>query len=443
MLDEPTIGLHPRDNRILLDAIDRLTRQGNTLLVVEHDEDTIRQADHIIDIGPGSGVRGGELVAEGTIDDIMKCERSLTGEYLRNPGRHMHFPVKAFDRQSDPAVSVINPCRHNLAGGVVEFPLNRLTVVTGVSGSGKSTLTREVLFENLARNLGEPAEKMQWKGCDGISGFESIARVLEVDQSPIGKTPRSCPATYVGFFDNIRALFAGTNEGKARGYGAGRFSFNNAGGRCEACAGQGLRTIEMAFLPDVKVPCEICHGARFNPETLAVTWKNRNIGEILQMQVDEAVEFFSSMPTIAHPLKLLQDIGLGYLTLGQPSPTLSGGEAQRIKLVSELTKVKDETVGRGRKSPHTLYVLDEPTVGLHMADVDKLIVVLKRLVEAGNTVIVVEHNLDLMAQADWIIDMGPEGGAGGGRVVAAGTPEALAASSTHTGKALRAHLKTH
>ncbi len=443
VLDEPTIGLHPRDNRILLDAIDRLTRQGNTLLVVEHDEDTIRQADHIIDIGPGSGVRGGELVAEGTIDDIMKCERSLTGEYLRNPGRHMHFPVKAFDRQSDPAVSVINPCRHNLAGGVVEFPLNRLTVVTGVSGSGKSTLTREVLFENLARNLGEPAEKMQWKGCDGISGFESIARVLEVDQSPIGKTPRSCPATYVGFFDNIRALFAGTNEGKARGYGAGRFSFNNAGGRCEACAGQGLRTIEMAFLPDVKVPCEICHGARFNPETLAVTWKNRNIGEILQMQVDEAVEFFSSMPTIAHPLKLLQDIGLGYLTLGQPSPTLSGGEAQRIKLVSELTKVKDETVGRGRKSPHTLYVLDEPTVGLHMADVDKLIVVLKRLVEAGNTVIVVEHNLDLMAQADWIIDMGPEGGAGGGRVVAAGTPEALAASSTHTGKALRAHLKTH
>lgn len=443
VLDEPTIGLHPRDNRILLDAIDRLTHQGNTLLVVEHDEDTIRQADHIIDIGPGSGVRGGELVAEGTVDDIMKCERSLTGEYLRNPSKHRHFASRPFNPETDPKLSVINPRMHNLAGGVVEFPLNRLTVVTGVSGSGKSTLTREVLFENLIGNLGSDPSKAKWKGCDIITGREPVARVLEVDQTPIGKTPRSCPATYVGFFDKIRALFAGTNEGKARGYGVGRFSFNNEGGRCEACAGQGLRTIEMSFLPDVKVPCEVCHGARFNQETLAVTWKDRNIGEILQMQVDEAVEFFNSMPTIAHPLKLLQDIGLGYLTLGQPSPTLSGGEAQRIKLVSELTKVKDSVSTRGRKSPHTLYVLDEPTVGLHMADVDKLIGVLKRLVDAGNTVIVVEHNLDLMAQADWIVDMGPEGGANGGRVVATGTPETLTSTNTHTGRALKAHMDAH
>ena len=329
--------------------------------------------------------------------------------------------------------------RNTAASGVVP----QITAIMGPSGSGKSTLTREVLFENLIGNLGSDPSKAKWKGCDIITGREPVARVLEVDQTPIGKTPRSCPATYVGFFDKIRALFAGTNEGKARGYGVGRFSFNNEGGRCEACAGQGLRTIEMSFLPDVKVPCEVCHGARFNQETLAVTWKDRNIGEILQMQVDEAVEFFNSMPTIAHPLKLLQDIGLGYLTLGQPSPTLSGGEAQRIKLVSELTKVKDSVSTRGRKSPHTLYVLDEPTVGLHMADVDKLIGVLKRLVDAGNTVIVVEHNLDLMAQADWIVDMGPEGGANGGRVVAAGTPETLTSTNTHTGRALKAHMDAH
>lgn len=442
VLDEPTIGLHPRDNHILLNAIDRLTRQGNTLLVVEHDEDTIRQADHIIDIGPGSGMRGGELVAEGNIDDIMKCERSLTGKYLRDPCKHKHFSSRPFASEKDPQISVINPTRHNLTGGIISFPLNRLTVVTGVSGSGKSTLTREILFENLVHNLHQKSDLEQWKGCETITGYQQIGRILEVDQTPIGKTPRSCPATYVGFFDNIRTLFAGTNEGKIRGYGAGRFSFNNAGGRCEACTGQGMRTIEMAFLPDVKVPCEICHGARFNPETLSVTWKGRNIGEILQMQVDEAVDFFSSVPSIAHPLKLLQDIGLGYLTLGQPSPTLSGGEAQRIKLVTELVKVKDETVSKGRKSPHTLYVLDEPTVGLHMADVDKLIHVLKRLVEAGNTVIVVEHNLDLIAQADWIIDMGPEGGTNGGRVVAEGSPETLAASNTHTGRALKKHMQS-
>jgi excinuclease ABC subunit A len=324
---------------------------------------------------------------------------------------------------------------HNLRHVDARFPIGRLSVVTGVSGSGKSTLAREVLLDNLSVALsvrGTPA----WKGCEDITGWQALDRVLEVDQTPIGKTPRSCPATYIGFWDDVRKQFADTNEARIRGWGAGRFSSNTGDGRCPICEGQGMRTLEMSFLPDVKVPCEACHGARFNPETLAVTWRGKSIGDVLKMEVDEAVGFFQTMPSIAHPLQLLKDVGLGYLTLGQPSPTLSGGEAQRIKLVTELTKVRDEVGKRGNKAPHTLYVLDEPTVGLHMADVDKLISVLHRLVNAGHSVVVIEHDLDVIAEADWVIDLGPEGGNAGGRIVAAMTPEALVILGTHTGVAL-------
>ena len=336
---------------------------------------------------------------------------------------------------------------HNLHQVTARVPLQRLVAVTGVSGSGKSTLARDVLLANVAAWVQQRSTKAGRDamdagiapaliGCTGLQGFETIDRVLEVDQTPIGKTPRSCPATYIGFWDTIRKLFAETLEAKARGYAAGRFSFNTGEGRCPSCEGAGVRTIEMSFLPDVKVPCETCHGARFNPETLAVTWRGKSIGDVLQMEVDEAVEFFASMPSIAHPLQLLKDVGLGYLTLGQPSPTLSGGEAQRIKLVTELTKVRDEVGRRGQKAPHTLYVLDEPTVGLHMADVHKLIRVLHRLVDGGHSVVVIEHDLDVIAEADWIIDLGPEGGKDGGRIVATGTPEDLVRLGTHTGKAL-------
>jgi excinuclease ABC subunit A len=337
---------------------------------------------------------------------------------------------------------------HNLNDVSVDIPLKRLVAVTGVSGSGKSTLARDVLLHNVAaavaqratqagRKLDDEGKHPAWVGCMGLDGYQTVDRVLEVDQTPIGKTPRSCPATYIGFWDTIRKLFAETLEAKARGYGAGRFSFNTGEGRCHTCEGQGLRTIEMSFLPDVKVPCETCRGARFNPETLAVSWRGKSIGDVLQMEVDEAVAFFATMPNIAHPLQLLKDVGLGYLTLGQPSPTLSGGEAQRIKLVTELSKVRDDVTRRGNKAPHTLYVLDEPTVGLHMADVDKLIRVLHRLVDGGHSVVVIEHDLDVIAEADWIIDLGPEGGDGGGLIVAADTPEAVVALMTHTGNALK------
>ena len=336
---------------------------------------------------------------------------------------------------------------HNLQHVTAQVPLKRLVAVTGVSGSGKSTLARDVLLANVHAVVAKRATKagrdalaagkgLDWSGCEGVTGFEAIDRVLEVDQTPIGKTPRSCPATYIGFWDTIRKLFAETLEAKARGYAAGRFSFNTGEGRCPSCEGQGVRTIEMSFLPDVKVLCESCRGARFNPETLAVTWRGKSIGDVLQMEVDEAVEFFAAMPGIAHPLQLLKDVGLGYLTLGQPSPTLSGGEAQRIKLVTELSKVRDEVGRRGQKAPHTLYVLDEPTVGLHMADVDKLIRVLHRLVDGGHSVVVIEHDLDVIAEADWILDLGPEGGKDGGRIVAAATPEEVVRLGTHTGQAL-------
>ncbi|WP_395700368.1 excinuclease ABC subunit UvrA [Aquabacterium sp.] len=445
VLDEPTIGLHPRDNGILLKALGRLSDQGNTLVVVEHDEDTIRRADHIIDIGPGAGKRGGRLIAQGLASELARHPDSLTGRFLAQPLKHPMATRRTVNLATF-QLGVQGASLHNLRGIDVQVPLQRLVAVTGVSGSGKSTLARDVLLANVHTAVGLKASKagreqlaqgLALTGCAGLSGYELIDRVLEVDQTPIGKTPRSCPATYIGFWDQIRKLFTETLEAKARGYAAARFSFNTGDGRCPACEGQGMRTIEMSFLPDVKVPCDQCHGMRFNPETLAVSWRGKSIGEVLQMEVDEAVEFFASMPSIAHPLKLLQDVGLGYLTLGQPSPTLSGGEAQRIKLVTELSKVRDDVTRRGQKPPHTLYVLDEPTVGLHMADVEKLIRVLHRLVDGGHSVVVIEHDLDVIAEADWVIDLGPEGGSAGGTVVAAGPPELLVQRGTHTGRALK------
>jgi len=440
VLDEPTIGLHPRDNHVLLDALERLGRKGNTLLVVEHDEDTIRRADHLIDLGPGAGTRGGHIVGAGTIDDLIASPDSVTGHFLAHPLRHPLADRRPVSPRGS-ALEILGATLHNLRGLNARVPLGRLTVVTGVSGSGKSTLARDVLYANLRVRLGEKRSKRgspAFVGCKRIEGWEALARVLEVDQTPIGKTPRSCPATYVGFWDDIRKLFAVATDSRVRGYGASRFSFNTAGGRCESCEGQGVQTIEMSFLPDVKVLCDVCHGRRFNAETLSITYRDRNIGDVLAMSVDDAVEFFTAHPRIHHSLRLLQDVGLGYLTLGQRSPTLSGGEAQRIKLVTELARLRPEKArlkrkdGNGKALPiptpskQTLYVLDEPTVGLHMADVEKLIRVLHRLVDAGNTVVVIEHNLDVIAEADWLIDLGPEGGAGGGRIVAKGSPETVA-----------------
>jgi excinuclease ABC subunit A len=444
ILDEPTIGLHPRDNQILLDTLAKLGAKGNTLVVVEHDEDTIRRAEHVIDLGPGAGRLGGYIVAQGTAEELKANPASLTGHFLRHPLKHPVQPRRKVDKAT-PAIEVIGAGLHNLKGVDVRFPLGRLSVVTGVSGSGKSTLARDVLHENLERLVAGVRDRKDpgaLTGCKSVKGWHGVTRVLEVDQTPIGKTPRSCPATYVGFFDNIRKLFADTQEARIRGYTASRFSFNTAGGRCDGCDGQGVKTIEMSFLPDVKVACEVCNGARFNAETLAVHMRGKSVGEVLAMSVDEAVEFFTHHPSIHHCLRLLQDVGLGYLTLGQQSPTLSGGEAQRIKLVTELAKVRGVGAPRpGRQSlgQHTLYVLDEPTVGLHMADVEKLIRVLHRLVDAGNTVVLIEHNLDVIAEADWIVDMGPEGGDGGGKVVLAASPDEFLkpGTKTHTAKALR------
>ncbi|MFI4905640.1 MAG: excinuclease ABC subunit UvrA [Steroidobacterales bacterium] len=438
VLDEPTIGLHPRDNAVLLDALDQLAAAGNTLVVVEHDEDTIRRADHIIDLGPGAGVRGGRVVAAGTAQALQRNPESVTGRYLARPLRHPSSPRRSTNGGSD-ALEIEAANLHNLRNIDVRIPLGRLVVVTGVSGSGKSSLARDVLYTNL-RALVTSKSRAPLIGASGLRGADRIARVLEVDQTPIGRTPRSCTATYVGFWDDIRRVFAGTSEARVRGYDASRFSFNTSGGRCPDCEGAGTRTIEMSFLPDVKVLCERCGGKRFDRETLEIQWRGRSVGEVLAMNVEEAAEFFAAHPRIARPLTLLADVGLGYLTLGQPSPTLSGGEAQRIKLVAELARLTPSLRARHGR---TLYVLDEPTVGLHMADVEKLIVVLHRLVDAGHSVVVIEHNLDVMAEADWIIDLGPEAGAGGGRVVAAGPPAAIAArqARSHTGAALARFLR--
>ena len=442
ILDEPTIGLHPRDNRILLNALEKLEAKGNTLVVVEHDEDTIRRAKHLIDIGPAAGVRGGRVVAQGSVNDLIAAPESTTGKWLQSPLMHPLHPRRRVD-STTARLSVQGARLHNLRAVDAAFPLERLTVVTGVSGSGKSTLARDVLLANLQSVVGQRNPKEAWIGCTAIEGWHELDRVLEVDQTPIGKTPRSCPATYVGFWDAIRRLYAETLEARTRGYGASRFSFNTKGGRCDACDGQGVRTIEMSFLPDVKVLCDVCGGARFNEETLAIKWRDKSIGDVLRMEIDEAVEFFAVHRSISHCLRLLRDVGLGYLTLGQPSPTLSGGEAQRIKLVAELAKVRDDLTRRGQRAPRTLYVLDEPTVGLHMADVDKLIRVLHRLVDGGNTVVLIEHNLDVIAEADWIFDLGPEGGAGGGRIVAQCAPHDLAQTSTPTGRALLEFNQRH
>ena len=442
ILDEPTIGLHPRDNALLLTTIAKLAAKGNTVVVVEHDEETIRRAEHVVDLGPGAGRNGGEVVVNGSLADLLACDRSITGRALAAPPQH---PMRE-RRKTLPAarnggletawLTLEGVTRNNLRDLDVALPLARLVCVTGVSGSGKSTLLRDVLEDNLARLVGaRRGQAPKLSSLTSLKGWQGIGRVLEVDQTPIGKTPRSCPATYVGIFDEIRKLFAQTPEARLRGYDASRFSFNASGGRCEGCEGQGLKKIEMSFLPDVRVGCERCGGKRFNAETLAVEFRSKSIGDVLTMTVDSAHAFFAAQPKIHHPLTLLRDVGLGYLALGQPSPTLSGGEAQRVKLVTELAKVRPESL-RARPSAPTLYVLDEPTIGLHIADVEKLVRVLHRLVDAGNSVLVIEHNLDVLAEADWIVDLGPEGGDGGGRVVAQGPPEKVARGRSHTARAL-------
>ncbi len=461
VLDEPTIGLHPRDNVALLNTLERLRSKGNTLVVVEHDEDTIRRADHVIDLGPGAGTRGGMLVAQGTARELERMQESPTGRCLAAPLKHSRTRRRAI-LPDTPSIRIRGADLHNLRKVDARIPLGRLTVVTGVSGSGKSSLARDVLLGNLKRLLtqkpatngratngraanGRRSETLV-EGCAAIEGWQTVSRVLEVDQTPIGKTPRSCPATYIGFWDSIRRLYADTTDARIRGFTASRFSFNTAGGRCEACEGQGVQRIEMSFLPDVQVLCDVCGGRRFNSETLAILFKGKSIGETLAMSVDDALEFFAAHRAIQHPVRLLADVGLGYLSLGQPSPTLSGGESQRIKLVTELAKSRTDAVGidiARREGQHTLYVLDEPTVGLHMADVEKLVKVLQRLVDAGNTVVVIEHNLDVMAEADWIVDLGPEGGSNGGRVVAEGDPDSVVrkAGSSHTARFLGAFLQ--
>jgi excinuclease ABC subunit A len=429
VLDEPSIGLHQRDNRRLIETLVRLRDMGNTLIVVEHDEDTIRAADWVVDIGPGAGEHGGEIVHSGSYADLLKADRSITGAYLA--GRRS-IPIPDIRRRPTPGreLTVVQAREHNLREVTAEFPLGCFVAVTGVSGSGKSTLVNDILYSVLARELN--GARMVPGRHRTVKGLEHVDKVVGVDQSPIGRTPRSNPATYTGVFNKIRELFAETTEAKVRGYLPGRFSFNVKGGRCENCQGDGTIKIEMNFLPDVYVPCEVCHGARYNRETLEVHFKDRTIADVLNMPIEEASEFFAAVPTISRHLTTLVDVGLGYVRLGQPAPTLSGGEAQRVKLASELQR---------RSTGRTVYILDEPTTGLHFEDIRKLLGVLTRLVEQGNTVIVIEHNLDVIKTADWVIDMGPEGGSGGGMIVASGSPEQIAAvPDSHTGGFLKTIL---
>ena len=428
ILDEPSIGLHQRDNAKLLRSLKNLRDLGNTLIVVEHDEETMREADYIVDIGPGAGEHGGEVVAAGTAEDIMHCERSITGAYLSH---RLEIPVPETRRRPTGYLTVRGAAEHNLRHIDVKLPLGVMCCITGVSGSGKSSLINEILYKRLARDLNH-ARCIPGRH-DGIDGMDQVDKVICIDQSPIGRTPRSNPATYTGVFDQIRDLFAATPDAKARGYRKGRFSFNVKGGRCEACGGDGIIKIEMHFLPDVYVPCEVCHGQRYNRETLEVKYKGKNIHDVLEMTVEEALDFFSSVPSIKKKLQTLYDVGLSYIKLGQPSTMLSGGEAQRIKLAAELSR---------RSTGRTVYILDEPTTGLHFADVHKLVEILHRLAGNGNSVFVIEHNMDVIKTADYIVDMGPEGGDGGGTVVAQGTPEEIAeVPESYTGQYVKEYLK--
>ena len=429
ILDEPSIGLHQRDNDKLLATLKKLRDLGNTLLVVEHDEDTMYAADQIIDIGPGAGVHGGQVMAQGTAQEIMKVKGSITGDYL-SKRKQIEVPKKRRKMTKGKVIEIQGAKENNLKNINVKFPLGLFTCVTGVSGSGKSTLVNEVLYKYIAKELNGANEKPG--KCKAIKGLENIDKIIDINQSPIGRTPRSNPATYTGVFDIIRDIFAGTNEAKLRGYSKGRFSFNVAGGRCEACNGDGVHKIEMHFLPDIYVPCEVCKGKRYNRETLEVKYKGKTIADVLDMTVDEALEFFKNVPKIKQKIQTLYDVGLGYIKLGQPSTTLSGGEAQRVKLATELSK---------RATGKTLYILDEPTTGLHLADVHKLVNILQRLVDTGNSIIVIEHNLDLIKTADYIVDLGPEGGDNGGEVVATGTPEQICkVKESHTGRFLKKYL---
>lgn len=428
ILDEPSIGLHQRDNDKLLSTLIHLRDLGNTLIVVEHDEDTMLAADYIVDIGPGAGTHGGEVIACGNAKEIMANERSITGAYLS--GR-IKIPVPKERRKPTGYLKIIGAKQNNLKNINVEIPLGIMTCVTGVSGSGKSSLVNEILYKSLAKNLNRartiPGDHKE------IKGMEQLDKVIDIDQSPIGRTPRSNPATYTGVFDQIRDLFAATKDAKERGYKKGRFSFNAKGGRCEACAGAGITKIEMHFLPDVYVPCEVCGGKRYNRETLEVKYKGKNIFDVLDMTVEEAVKFFENVPSIQRKIQTLYDVGLSYVKLGQPSTELSGGEAQRVKLATELAK---------RDTGKTIYILDEPTTGLHFADVHKLVEILRRLSDGGNTVVVIEHNLDVIKTADYIIDIGPEGGDKGGTIVATGTPEQVAKNEkSYTGKYVKKYLE--
>jgi len=414
VLDEPSIGLHQRDNDRLIGTLRHLRDLGNSVLVVEHDEDAIRAADHVIDMGPGAGVHGGQVIAQGTAAEVAANPESLTGKYL---AQVLRIAVPEQRREPIAGLRILNARGNNLKGVTVDVPVGVMTCVTGVSGSGKSTLVNDTLYAAVARHLYNSHTEPE--AHDGIEGLDAFDKVINVDQSPIGRTPRSNPATYTGLFTPIRELFAEVPTARERGYGPGRFSFNVAGGRCEACQGDGVLKVEMHFLPDVYVPCDVCHGRRYNRETLEVQYKGKNITEVLDMTVEDAHAYFSAVPNLARKLQTLLDVGLGYIRLGQSATTLSGGEAQRVKLALELSK---------RDTGRTLYILDEPTTGLHFADIDLLLKVLHQLRDAGNTLVVIEHNLDVIKTADWIIDMGPEGGAGGGTVVAEGTPEQVAAA---------------